>query len=439
LELSADEGASWAAAAGQSIDQVLRLQARLNPGELGLHDAALHLWIEMLGDSLVAMRSLSAAAGTLAIVLVFFVAREIFAIPPFDRESRDAQSAESGDNTLLAAIAALLFAVNLVTIKYSREARMYPLTLALALGQVAGFLRALRRGRLFDYVMTAALTALAIAASFSAALILVPEGLYLALVFIKSPDRVLGGVLTSGLSIVGGLVLLAPPLILYLRRHGGAPDPTVWNWIPEPSLAAPMTLFNKATGTYGFPLFAILAVTGIARGWTRWRAPISFLVLWTLVPPIFLTLVSLLIHPALVERYLLSCFVPFFMLVALGLLALRPPALRPAALAIVVAVALAHDAGWFAKTHGAEWEEASTIAATGLNAKDAIAVAPRYAVNVVRYYLRDRPFGPAVVPIDSVGSPTIVIVAESYAAAHTADLARYPHQIARSGGLLVMR
>ncbi|MGH7839677.1 MAG: hypothetical protein ACREQC_17910, partial [Candidatus Binataceae bacterium] len=88
LELSADEGASWAAAAAPSITEVLRLQARLNRGKLGLHDVALHLWMGAFGDSLVTMRALSAAAGTIAIVLVFLVALQILGLPPFDDRQR---------------------------------------------------------------------------------------------------------------------------------------------------------------------------------------------------------------------------------------------------------------------------------------------------------------------------------------------------------------
>ena len=69
--------------------------------------------------------------------------------------------------------------MNLVTIKYSREARMYPLMLAAILAQVAMFLRALRTGGLANYAAIIVLTALAIASNFAAVLIPVTEGLWL--------------------------------------------------------------------------------------------------------------------------------------------------------------------------------------------------------------------------------------------------------------------
>ena len=79
-----------------------------------------------------------------------------------------------------------------------------------------------------------------------------------------------------------------------------------------------------------------------------------------------------------------------------------------------------------------------------------IGVAPRYAANVVRYYLRDTPAAPAVEPFESVpppavaplesrSPPAVVIVAEAYANSHAADLARrYPRLLAHPRGLVVL-
>src|ERR1700674_5763090 len=55
-EMSADEGASWAAASAPTMREVLRAQNRLNPGKAGLHDITLYLWMRAFGDDLVAMR-----------------------------------------------------------------------------------------------------------------------------------------------------------------------------------------------------------------------------------------------------------------------------------------------------------------------------------------------------------------------------------------------
>jgi hypothetical protein len=444
LDLSADEGASWAAASAPSLLEVLRRQARLNPGELGLHDLALHLWMAEMGDSLIAMRMLSACVGTIAIVLVFFVGREILALTPshpISSEPTDSPGSPTDDDEPIAAIAALLFAVNLVTIKYAREARMYPLALALTLAQVWCFLRALRSGKFLDQAAAAILTALAIAATFSTALVLLPEGLYLCLnpfPSLAEAPRKFSRVVRGGAPLLCGAILTVPCLMIYLHLRGGAPAPAVWDWIQRPSLGAPVALFNKATGTYLFPLLAILAATGVARGWSVQRDALIFLLLWTFAPPIFLTAVSYAIRPAFVERYLLSCFVPFFALSAIGVLQLQPAAFRPGALALVVVLALAHVAEWERKPHGEAWDEAATKAAAGLTSSDAIGVAPRYAGNVIRYYLRDAPAAPSVEAVEAQPPPVVVIVADTVAPDEAAALAlRYPRLLAHPRGLVV--
>src|SRR5215472_10652857 len=77
LEMSEDEGASWAAAAAPSLSQVIELQARLNLGKMAVHEVILHEWIQLFGDSIVAQRMLSALLGTISILLVYWVAWEL--------------------------------------------------------------------------------------------------------------------------------------------------------------------------------------------------------------------------------------------------------------------------------------------------------------------------------------------------------------------------
>ena len=139
-EMSADEGASWAAASAPTIPAVLRAQGSLNPGKAGVHDVALHLWMRAFGDRLVAMRALSATIGTLVILLVFGAARELFSA--VGESNSDSGRIDANQHDEAAAIAALVFAVNLVTIKYSREVRMYPIVIAAVVAQTWCFFRA---------------------------------------------------------------------------------------------------------------------------------------------------------------------------------------------------------------------------------------------------------------------------------------------------------
>src|SRR5208337_1338342 len=78
LEMSPDEGASWAAASAPTAAEVIARQPALNPGALPIHDLMLHEWIALFGTSMTAMRAMSAAFGLVSILLVYLVCCELF-------------------------------------------------------------------------------------------------------------------------------------------------------------------------------------------------------------------------------------------------------------------------------------------------------------------------------------------------------------------------
>jgi 4-amino-4-deoxy-L-arabinose transferase-like glycosyltransferase len=454
LEMSSDEGASWAAAAAPSVGAVLRAQSTLNPGKAGLHDLALHLWMRAFGHGLATMRALSAAVGTLAIILVFATAREIFAATrapaPGDRSGPAARIDA-------AAIAALIFAVNLLAIKYSREVRMYSFVIAAVVAQTWCFFRAYRRAGLAAYAGVAIFIAVAVAIHLTAVLAFAGEGLWLLYLIARNrldrdfPQVRRAFALLGALAAGAVLIVLSTPAMLTGAAH--AADAGAINWIPQPALWAPFALFNKATGSFAYPVMAALAVYGVVRGWRRWHDAVVFALLWMWAPPFVLLAVSYAIRPAFVERYLVSCFVPFFILMAIGIVELRSRFARNGALALAVILALGHIVAWARKPHDVQWREAARAAQAALassasetSAKpisgDAtVAVTPRYAVNVVRYYLGDIPRVRSAHALDKHGpdpASVIIIGEQGVAPAMATELRRrYPHRLAVLRGVVV--
>ena len=94
-------------------------------------------------------------------------------------------------------------------------------------------------------------------------------------------------------------------------------------WIERPRWWAPLALFNKGVGSFAFPVMAALAGWGAWRGWVRARAATAFALAWMWLPPLLMLVASYAFSPMFVERYALWCFVPFFMLAALGAWELR--------------------------------------------------------------------------------------------------------------------
>ncbi len=448
-EMSADEAASWAAAAAPSLAEVMRIQAVLNPGKLALYEIALHDWMRLFGDGLAAMRALSAIFDTLGIVVLFVLVRELLAGPD-DRAARPLaphrHAAFGGmpfaEAQMVAALAALLLAVNLVTIKYARELRMYPLALLLVMLQVWFFVRAVRRGGSFDLASLAVLTALAVGAHFSAAFMVVAEALCLpALPRMPSrrarphrmpPPLAIAAALGAGAAL---FVMLALPA---LRTGASAFAHGATSWIERPPWWEPAAMFNKATGTFAFPVMIVLWGWGVWRGWRRAPRQVAFALVWMWAPPVLMLLASYAFSPMLVERYALWCFAPFFMLAALGAWELRGGWARAGAIGLMVALALGHLHAYRRRPHDSQWREAARAAASAVAPGATIAVAPPYAVNVVRYYLRHTRAAGAAVPAGDSGA-AVLLIGDQWKARDKAAklLARYPQPLAGFRGVRV--
>jgi len=135
---------------------------------------------------------------------------------------------------------------------------------------------------------------------------------------------------------------------------------------------------------------------------------------------------------------MLSCFVPFFILVAIGACSLDSAWTRIGVVTLVAALALGHIAEFNRRPHDAQWREATVAAANHVGSEGSIAVAPRYAANVVRYYLAHGSNSRvSAVGYDSAAG--VIIVADtSVGLPEESQLARaYPHVLAHVRGLVV--
>ena len=434
-EMSGDEGASWAAASASSVRQVLQFQPRLNPGKFAVHEIVLHGWLRLFGDGLVAMRALSALAGTLGIVAVFFLARELFGLSRRANEHFFHKGTETPPY-LLPVFAAVLFAVNLVFIKYAQEARMYSVALLCGLLQIGFFLRSVRHPTPAVLLFMAIFTALAIASTFTMFLILAPEVIWL--VYLAWPwDKVIyRRAVLVGLALLGGLILLIPPAIIYLRIRAQAPALLAYAWASPAPFWAPISMFNKAAGSIAFPAMLALALWGIIRGWGSERNAVVFALLWMLAPPILVLAASDLIRPAFVERYMLASFVPFFLLVALGIWSVRGFPAQSTLLALVTLLALGHVYSYRRHAHDVQWREAVKAAAGTTGSM--VAVAPPYAADVVRYYLRDSHNDWSVTAGPAKSAAVAIIADSGVSPAEAARIAAsYPRLLTRLRGVIV--
>jgi 4-amino-4-deoxy-L-arabinose transferase-like glycosyltransferase len=165
------------------------------------------LWSRPLGTGEVAMRSLSALAGTASIAVVYLGAVAL----PLRRRA--------------ALVAAAIVAVNPVLIWFSQDARAYALVFLLTALSFLFFARARRSGKTRDLAWWAATSALALATHYFAGFVILPEALLL-LVGIGNRRRV-----SAAIGVVAATALLLLPVALHQTGNAHA------GWIADQPLA----------------------------------------------------------------------------------------------------------------------------------------------------------------------------------------------------------
>jgi mannosyltransferase len=361
-EITGDEVASWRIAGAPTLSGVMVRNRVVNPGTLGLNELILHPWMQMFGDSEAALRSLSAVFGTVAIALVFFVACELLMLPT---DGGDGIEANAPAVAITAALSALITAMSLVMINYSREARMYPLTLGLVLAQTGFFLRAMRRGGWPNFVALAVLTALALAASFTAAFAFAAEGAWFLwrLVMEWRRRRWLDAhAWQAAFGVLAGLALLAPLASAVALQLGSGVKQGKWTWIPPPNLHDPVQTFESASGGWVFALLAVLAVWAVLSCYRGRRNQIAFALIWMWLPVLVQLTVSYVFRPVDVTRYVLPSFIAFYILAALGIASLRTAPMRTVAVVLLASTMLVHVYVYDSKPRDRQFREAVALA-----------------------------------------------------------------------------
>lgn len=445
-DMTADEGASWLAASAPTVHEVLHQGLALNPGKLALHDLTLHFWMLAFGDGLTSIRALSALLGTLAIALVFVVTKEVFS-----NEKNTASPQLATDSSTVAALSALIFALNVVAIRYSREGRMYQLMLDTTLIQIWFFLRAVRGGRLANYVGTAVFTVLAIATSFVAGLVFLAEGSCLLYALRPGVARwPYSWNVAVTLLAAGAIAVALTPWHLWVEKA------SFFGWIGPGFLTEYILgFFGAAIRSPILALTLMLAIWGVVRGWQRCSEGTGFTLVWMFVPLLPLALwlgpVMLLVAtvyswtPVFAHRWVLTGLVPLCIFIGIGISEIRPSLLQIAVLALVVVLAglriYTYDPNAGDMEWGVQWRAATQAALPELKAGKPVSVVPGYTMYVVRYYLRNDSVDPALLS-EANRRAQVMILADSAQSllpgALPALLRWYPEQLVRVHGVSVL-
>jgi hypothetical protein len=214
-----------------------------------------------------------------------------------------------------------------------------------------------------------------------------------------------------------------------------------YDWIRPPGRWEPLPTFENGLGSLPFPLFAVFAIVGGIRLWRAHRDEAVLLILWIGLPPIVLFAGSYLVTPMLVTRYLISSFVPLFILTAIGIESL--PARNYRAVAIIAIASLCIlRASSDLRLGDNRWRDACEVALTNAGPERRVGAFHEYYI--VSYYIpaaqRDSV---QVVRMPFHGTageaPRVVVVSPTVAPAQVAEIRReYPVEVATFKGVIVL-
>lgn len=434
-ELSIDESLSWAESSGHNVKAVLRMQHQLDSGKFPIYEIAQHGWMRIFGDSEAAMRALPALIGSLSIVLVFILGVEVMLAA--DEGSTASPTKEPATNKsriyLVAACCALLFAVGLPSVEIARQARMYSMMEAWVLAQVIFLFRARRLGGFANFAGLIIFSAIAVATNFTAALVIVAEALWLIYLLIAGAGaRTKNAQLWwMGAALIAAIVLLLP-FFSGLRFGVEGVARGDYDWIKLPGRWEPFATFESALGTLPFPLFAVFAIVGGFRLWRANRDEAALLILWIVAPPLILFAGSYLVTPMLVTRYLISSFVPLFILTAIGIESIPSRPYRSLAFLAVVSLSVLRASSDF-RPGDDRWRDACQEALHKAGPAERVGTYNEFFL--VKYYMPEAQRSTVkIIRIPYEGSerkaPRVVILSPTVPSADVAEIERQYPQVA---------
>ncbi|HYR78537.1 MAG TPA: hypothetical protein VEO55_00940, partial [Candidatus Dormibacteraeota bacterium] len=294
-----------------------------------------------------------------------------------------------------------------------------------------------------NYAGLAIFTALAVATNFTALLVLGAEGLWLIYLFVREARGVepirIGTPWRLGAAILVGVVLLLPFLSGFQNGAVGL-ERGDFNWIHLPGRWEPFATFESGLGSWPFPLFLLFAIVGGVRMWRTHREEAMLALTWIVLPPIALFAGSYIVTPMLVTRYLISSFVPVFILTAIGIESIPVETYRALALIAIVSLSILRDSSDL-RPGDDRWHRACELALAHDGPERRVGACHDYYL--VSYYI-GAPSREAVqvirIPSHAADAerPGVVVASPTAAAEQIAELRREYPEVAPVKNILVM-
>jgi mannosyltransferase len=285
---------------------------------MGAYYFLLRYWL-LLGHSEAFVRGLSVLFSVATVPLLYALGKRLF-------------------NSETALIAAFLLSIHAHHVRYAQEARAYAMVVFLTVLASWLLVSNIQRPSSARWGVYTAVCVLAVYTQFYAGFVVAAHVVALAfLPWGEIPWKALGRHLFCFVC-----------LVLPVANFAVTADLGRISWMEPISDRVLLVLGDDLSGNFGRPLLILVALgiamalvaarrTWIAQGHTKESRSFAFSFAWLFVPVTTVVLVSL-VHPLLVNRYLDICVPPLTLLVAAGIMTLRPNWFRWAGLALISAL-----------------------------------------------------------------------------------------------------
>ena len=318
-------------------------------------------WTSVAGTTEWAMRFPSVVGAMLACALLVVLARTLF-----DRR--------------IALLSGFFLATSPFFVKWSQQARVYPLLAAASLVATLLLLRALERGSRSAWAVYGIAYTMLLVTHAVVGLLLVPVH---AVLVAQRRGRVLPHGLLAGVIVAA----VGVPWVAQLAMRTDS-ETSETAWIPFPSAEDATRALAGVSGIAGLGiLFAVLGL------WTLRRAgkgSLAVLLATWAFGPFVLALVISVARPIFLDRYLVIATPAFAMLAAVAVMGLagrlRAGVLVVAAVATAVGLALWYSSAENGNWRGEDWRSAVATVIERRGEADAVVVVPWWTHDAVEYY-----------------------------------------------------
>jgi mannosyltransferase len=318
-------------------------------------------WTSLVGDSEWAMRFPSVVGAMLAASLLVVLARRLF-----DRR--------------VALLSGLLLASSPYFVKWSQQARVYPLLVAASLVATLLLLRALESGTRGTWAVYGVAYAALLVTHALVGLLLLPLH---AVLVVQRRDRLLPHGLLAGVIVAG----IGVPWVAQLAMRTDS-EVSETAWIPFPSAEYAASALVGVSGIAGLGM--LLAAAGLLTLWHAGKVDLAvWLATWAYGPFAFALLISL-VRPAFLDRYLVISTPAFAMLASVAVFGLtsrlRAGVVVASALATAVALTAWYGTAEEGNWRGEDWRSAVAMVNARESEADAVVVVPWWTHDAAEYY-----------------------------------------------------